>query len=88
MLVITAVQIPPPLIRRYAPPSPKVREKAYIATANISYSDLAAANSFEIYFSYQFSTDKKITTFRNIERSFKSAFSRTLGEGGAPWGDG
>ena len=30
----------PPLIRRSAPPSPKVREKAYITPANISYRDI------------------------------------------------
>ena len=36
-----AIQTPPPLIRLASePPSPKVREKAYIASANIIYSDI------------------------------------------------
>ncbi len=35
------MQASPPLIRLASePPSPKIREKAYIATANINYSDM------------------------------------------------
>ena len=40
MFVDYAVQTSPPLIRRFAPPSPKIRGKAYKASANIGYGDI------------------------------------------------
>ena len=44
MNIVCAVLTAPPLIRRYTPPSPKIREKAYIASANINYSDTVMHN--------------------------------------------
>ncbi len=55
-LVVYAVQTPPPLIRRFAPPSPKIREKAkslcypLVCTANdIHYNNSVSQRGIFLY---------------------------------------